>query len=206
MANKDWTGNSVAYAKTLGASSHASYEREQHDYYATEPKAVRLFLEIEKFEGKIWECACGEGSLSEEMKLLGYDVYSSDLVNRGYGEQFDFLSGNMSNYLSETNKTIDMNIITNPPYKYANDFIVKALSIMQQGKKLALFLPIRYLEGKARKKIFKENPPKIIYVSSSRLICAINGEFHKQKGSAVSYAWFVWEKGYQGTTTIDWFN
>ena len=55
-------------------------------------------------------------------------------------------------------------------------------------------------------KIFKENPPKIIYVSSSRLICAINGEFHKQKGSAVSYAWFVWEKGYQGLTTIDWFN
>ena len=137
---------------------------------------------------------------------LGYDVYSSDLVDRGYGEQFDFLSGNMSNYLSETNKTIDMNIITNPPYKYANDFIVKALSIMKEGKKLALFLPIRYLEGKARKKIFKENPPKIIYVSSSRLICAINGEFHKQKGSAVSYAWFVWEKGYQGTTTIDWFN
>ena len=204
MTNKDWTGNSVAYAKTLGASSHASYEREQHDYYATEPKAVRLFLEIEKFDGKIWECACGEGSLSEEMKRLGYDVYSSDLVDRGYGEQFDFLSGNMSNYLSETNKTIDMNIITNPPYKYANDFIVKALSIMKEGKKLALFLPIRYLEGKARKKIFKENPPKIIYVSSSRLICAINGEFHKQKGSAVSYAWFVWDKEYDGKPTIEW--
>jgi hypothetical protein len=199
MSNKDWTGNSVAYAKTLGASSHASYEREKNDYYATEPKAVKLFLEVEKFEGKIWECACGEGSLSEEMKRLGYDVYSSDLVDRGYGEVKDFLS-------IKNNQQTDMNIITNPPYKYANDFIVKALSIMQHGKKLSLFLPIRYLEGKARKKIFKENPPKIIYVSSSRLICAINGEFHKQKGSAVSYAWFVWEKGYQGSTTIDWFN
>ena len=108
MTNKDWTGNSVAYAKTLGASSHASYEREQHDYYATEPKAVRLFLEIEKFDGKIWECACGEGSLSEEMKRLGYDVYSSDLVDRGYGEQFDFLSGNMSNYLRSEEHTSEL--------------------------------------------------------------------------------------------------
>lgn len=196
---KDWTGNHVSYSKTLGASNHASHDREQYDYYATEPKAVRLLLEIEKFEGKIWECACGEGSLSEEMKRLGYDVYSSDLIDRGYGEVKDFLS-------IENCSVVDTNIITNPPYRFANDFIVKAMSIMQQGKKLALFLPIRYLEGKARKKIFAAYPPKIIYVSSSRLICAINGEFHKQKGSAVSYAWFVWEKGYQGSTIIDWFN
>ena len=148
MNNKDWTGNSVAYSKTLGASSHSNHEREVNDYYATEPKAVKLFLEIEKFDGKIWECACGEGSLSEEMKALGYDVYSSDLVDRGYGDIKDFLS-------IENNQQTEMNIITNPPYKYANDFIVRSLSIMQKGKKLALFLPIRYLEGKARKKIFK---------------------------------------------------
>ena len=67
---KDWTGNSVAYSKTLGASSHSNQEREVNDYYATEPKAVKLLLEIEKFEGSIWECACGEGSLSEEMKKI----------------------------------------------------------------------------------------------------------------------------------------
>ena len=203
---KDWTGNHVAYSKTLGASSHADHDREQHDYYATEPKAVRLLLEIEKFEGTIWECACGEGSLSEEMKRLGYEVYSSDLVNRGYGEQLDFLSDKIELVLSSTNKTINMNIVTNPPYRYANEFIVRALSIIKTGKKLALFLPIRYLEGKARKKIFAAYPPKKIWVSSSRLICAMNGEFDKQKGSAVSYAWFVWEKGYEGSTIIDWFN
>ena len=183
MASKDWTGNSVAYSKTLGASSHATYDRQEHDYYATEPKAVRLFLDIEKFEGKIWECACGEGSLSEEMKVLGYEVYSSDLIDRGYGEVKDFLS-------IENNQQIDMNIITNPPYKYANDFIVRSLSIMKQNKKLALFLPIRYLEGKARKKIFKENPPKIIYVSSSRLICAINGEFHIRTFRSLFFIYF----------------
>jgi hypothetical protein len=200
MASKDWTGNSIANLKTMGASSHASYDREQHDYYATEPKAVRLFLEMEPMEGPIWECACGEGHLSEEMKAMGYEVYSTDLIDRNYGDgQLDFLS------LANMNKT-EMNIITNPPYKFANAFIIKAMSIMQEGKKLALFLPIRYLEGKARKDIFAKFPPKVIYISSSRLICAFNGKFEDISGSATAYSWFVWEKGYAGPTTLKWFN
>jgi hypothetical protein len=197
---KDWTGNSVSYSKTLGASSHSQNEREQHDYYATEPKAVRMLLEIEHFEGKIWECACGEGHLSEEMKRLGREVYSTDIVDRNYPDRImDFLG-------IENNEQVDFNIITNPPYRYANEFISKALSIIPRGNKLALFLPIRYLEGKQRKAIFKLMPPKVVYVSSSRIKCAMNGDFNKMTGSAVSYAWFVWEKGYSGDTTLKWFN
>ena len=200
MKNKDWTGNSVSYSKTLGASNHSQHERQSHDYYATEPKAVKLLLQLEKFEGGIWECACGEGHLSEEMKRLGHNVFSSDIVNRGYADEIiDFLG-------IENNTPTNYNIITNPPYKYANQFILKSLSLMQENKKLALFLPIRYLEGKERKNIFKNHPPKTIYVSSSRLKCAMNGKFEEMKGSAVSYAWFIWEKGYKGKTQLEWFN
>lgn len=199
MTKKDWKGNSVSYSKTLGASSHTEKEREPYDYYATEPKAVRLLLELEDFDGKIWECACGEGHLSEEMKRLGYDVYSSDIIDRDYGEVIDFLN-------IENHEETEFNIITNPPYRYADDFILKSLSIMKKGKKLALFLPIRYLEGKKRKSIYQNFPPKVIYVSSSRLKCAIGGKFEEMTGSAVSYAWFIWEKGYIGETIIKWFN
>ncbi|MBT9174579.1 MAG: hypothetical protein DDT22_00239 [candidate division WS2 bacterium] len=195
---KDWTGNSVAYSKTLGASSHSNTERAIHDYYATEPKAVRLLLEMERFEGTIWECACGEGSLSNEMIKLGYKVRSSDLINRGYGEVFDFLS--------VENQHTNYNIITNPPYKYANEFILKAMQILEIDKKVAFFLPIRYTEGKGRKKIFLKYPPKVVYISSSRLKCAMNGKFDEMTGSAVSYAWFVWEKGFTGDTKLKWFN
>lgn len=198
--SKDWTGNSVSYSKTLGASNHSAHERQKHDYYATEPKAVKWLFKIEKFEGAIWECACGEGHLSEQMKKLGYEVYSTDIIDRGYGDKvMDFIG-------IENTETVDYNIITNPPYKYANEFIIKALSIMKVGRKLALFLPIRYLEGKARKQTFLAMPPQTIHISSSRLKCAMNGEFDDMKGSAVSYAWFVWEKGYKGDTKIKWFN
>jgi hypothetical protein len=197
---KDWKGNSVSVAKTLGASNLTENERQKHDYYATEPKAVRLLLEMEKFSGKIWECACGEGYLSEEMKRLGYEVYSTDLIDRGYQDKLlDFLG--LDNQEPQT-----INIVTNPPYKYANEFIRKSLEIVTEGCKVAFFLPIRYLEGKERKQLFRQYPPKVVYVSSSRLACAMNGDFKNMKGSAVSYAWFVWEKGYRGKTVLEWFN
>ena len=69
-----------------------------------------------------------------------------------------------------------------------------------------MFLKLTFLEGKARKQFFKENPPKTIYVSSSRIKCALNGNFSETGSSAVAYGWYVWEKGYKGETTVKWFN
>jgi hypothetical protein len=193
---KDWTGNSVSYSKTLGATSHSSYERELNDYYATEPKAIELLLNLEQFSN-VWECACGQGHMAEVLRKKGILKKASDLIDRGYGEQLDFLS---------MNNMWHGDIITNPPYKFANQFIEKSMQILQEGHKLALFMPIRYTEGKARQSLFRIYPPKKIWVSSSRLKCAMNGDFDNMKGSAVSYAWFIWEKGYESDTRLGWFN
>lgn len=196
MAQKDWSGNSVAFSKTLGATNHSTRKRPKNDYYATEPKAVRLLMDIEKFDGAIWECACGEGHLSKELIRLGYKVKSTDLIDRGYGERLDFL---------KVKGKTSLNIITNPPYKYANEFLIKALEVVEVGKKIAFLLPIRYLEGQARKEIFKQHPPKTVHISSSRLQCSLNAKFDGI-GSAMAYAWFVWQKGFKGSPTIKWFN
>lgn len=185
----------------MGASNHTDKEREQNDYYATEPKAAKLLLEVEKFSPNIWECACGEGHLSKVFEDDGYIVKSTDLIYRGYGtDNIDFL---------EQTDVFNGDIITNPPYKYASEFIYKALDLIPDNRKVAMFLKIQFLEGKARKKLFQKYPPKVVYVSSSRLLCAKNGEFERMKtggGSAVAYAWFVWEKGYTGDTIIKWIN
>ena len=45
----DWTGNQRSIYTTLGASNHTDKERQQHDYYATEPKAMELLLAEEDF-------------------------------------------------------------------------------------------------------------------------------------------------------------
>ena len=199
MSSKDWTGNSRSAHATLGARNYAQYDREENDYYATEPKAIELLCDLETFAPNIWECACGEGHLSKVLESRGYKVISSDLVERGYGYGgIDFL---------KSTKQFDGDIITNPPYKYAKEFVEHALKVVPDGHKVVMFLKLQFLEGKARRKMFEKYPPKLIYVSSGRLRCAMNGDFEKYaKSNAVTYAWFIWEKGFTGDTIVKWFN
>ena len=50
-------------------------------------------MDRQKFEGNIWECACGDGAMSKVMIENGYEVYSSDLIDRGYGNTPEDLHG-----------------------------------------------------------------------------------------------------------------
>lgn len=191
---KDWIGNKKSTFSTLGASSHSANDREENDYYATDPKTIDALFAVEKFSPAIWEPACGEGHLSKRMEKLGKIVHSTDLVNRGYGASgIDFLAKTDGH---------DGDIITNPPYKYAQEFCEKAIDLTQN--KVAMFLKITFLEGQKRRKFFEKHPPKTVYVFSQRQKCAINGEFEKTGSSAACYAWFVWEKGYTGDPIIKW--
>lgn len=203
--SKDWTGNDTSVYKMLGASNHTKDERQEDDYYATDPKAIDELLKYETFKHEIWEPACGEGHLSNRLEYYGYDVFSSDLVDRGYeglNATWDFLKGfDGKTGVYETSR----DIITNPPYKYCTEFILQALDAVREGGKIAMFLKLTTLESQKRYDlIFSKNPPKAIYVFVKRIECAKNAEF---KGtSAVCYAWFVWEKGFKGDPIIKWIN
>lgn len=192
----DWTGNKKSIYVTLGASNHTSSEREYNDYYATDPEAINYLVTHEKLEHNLWECACGEGHLSRRLIELGYNVLSTDLINRNFGR------GGVD-FLKEDN-IFDGSIITNPPYKYATEFILKALELIEPGHHVYMFLKLTALEGQERyERIYSKTPPKKVYVFSKRIPCAKNGEF-KKISSAVAYAWYVWEKGYKGETIIEW--
>lgn len=195
--NKDWTGNTHSTMVLTGATGHGLNDREHNDYYATEPKAIRLLLEKEKFRN-VWEVACGQGHLAEVLQEHNILGKATDLIDRGYGKGgVDFL---------QQNESWEGDIVTNPPYKYAQQFIEKSLETVNSGRKVAMFLRIQFLEGKSRGKMFAKYPPKIIYVSRTRLKCAIGGNFDAITGSATCYAWYVWEKGYTGDTIIKWIN
>lgn len=199
--NKEWAGNTHTTFVTIGASNHTEETREQDDFYATDPIALERLLEVETFDPFVWECACGQGHLSEVLKSAGYIVRSTDLIDRGYGEGgIDFL-------LCQDHFNGD--IITNPPYKYAQKFIEHALSLVQNDNRVAMFLKLTFLEGINRRKMFDELPPEYIYVSSSRIQCAKNGDFElyeKSGGTAIAYAWFIWRKGFMGEPKVRWFN
>ena len=200
--NKDWNGNSKSTFVTLGASSHTEHDRAEHDYYSTDPKALEIFLDKIKednitLHNKIWESACGEGHLSKVLENRGYQVFSSDLVDRGFGKVQDFL-----NYENQNQLSVD--ILTNPPYNKAQEFVEKALDVIQDGYYVVMFLKIQFLEGKERRKLFDKYPPKYIYVNSARQICYLNGDMSKKMSSATCYCWYIWEKGWKGEPIIRW--
>lgn len=189
----------------MGARNGAKTEREENDYYATHPQAVRDFLvtiskDRVELSKDIWECACGGGHMAEVLIEQGYDVYATDLVDRGYGAEFvNFLDLYDYGYY-------DGDIVTNPPYKYAKEFVEQAIRYIPEGNKVCMLLKIQFLEGKARKKLFEKYPPKYIYVYSERQQCALNGDFEKYKkgGKTQAYIWIIWEKGYKGETITRW--
>lgn len=119
--------------RTLAASNHSDGERQRHDYYATEPKAMELLLAEEEFSNVIWECACGEGHLAKVLEKHGFEVIGTDLIYRGYGDPEPM------NFLEESFENFEGDIITNPPYKYALEFVQKALDSIQPGRKVAMF-------------------------------------------------------------------
>ena len=172
--------------------------KEQHDFYATEPRATELLLQAESFSPNIWECACGQGDISKVLEKHGYSVLSTDLVDRGYGiGNVDFL---------QANEPFNGDIVTNPPYTYTKEFALKALSLIPDGHKVAMLCKAAFIETKNRyRDIFLPYPPKTVYCPIKRINCAKNGDFERYKSNAfMTFLWIVWEKGYTGETTLKW--
>lgn len=202
-------GKNSAYSCN-GASNHSNIEREENDFYATPPIATKTLVNYineyypEIKEKVIWECACGKGDISKVLKENGFKVDSTDIIDRGYG-----ICGEEMNFLSFNNGNLpfgNYNIITNPPYKYAQQFVEKAMEIMKVDNYCCMLLKLTFLEGKKRYEMFKKYPPMKVLVFSDRINCALGGDFESTNeiGGAVCYAWYIWKKGYQGKTEIDW--
>lgn len=164
------------------------------DFYPTPSWATHALIQNEKFEGTIWECACGDGAMSEVLKITEQKIISSDYYDRNYGEAgVDFLS---------TNRNVD-NIVTNPPFHSAEEFVHSAYR--QANKKFALLLRLAFLESGIRQKtIFSLIPPTRVWVFSERITFYPKGAVKKGSGTT-AYAWFVWDKtDVSGATTLNW--
>ena len=160
--------------------------RVKDDFYPTPTNATLALLENEKFDGDVWEPACGDGAISKLLKLQGYNVYSSDLIDRGYGDaHYDFLNS----------MRMHDNIVTNPPFNIGTKFAIHSLHCAR--KKVALFQKLTFLEGKERRdKLFSLNMLRRVYVFSERQ------GFGDHKGGMLAFAWFVFDKEYQGKAEI----
>jgi len=164
------------------------------DFFPTPRWATFALIDNERFDGDIWECACGDGTMSRVLKETGCSVPSSDLYDRGYGDVgVDFLT---------VARQAD-NIVTNPPYNCAEGFVANGMKLAR--RKFALLLRLAFLEGAKRARtIFAECPPSRVWVFSERITFYPVGVEVKGTGTT-AYAWFVWDKDAPSGTELKWF-
>ena len=164
------------------------------DFFPTPAWATHALVDNEHFDGEIWECACGDGSMARVLEGAGHAVFASDLHARGYGQDgIDFLA---------SGRTTD-NIITNPPYNCAEAFVAQGLKLAR--RKFALLLRLAFLEGANRANtIFAATPPARVWVFSERITFYMHGA-ERSGGGTTAYAWFVWDRATSGPTELRWF-
>jgi hypothetical protein len=183
-----------------GASDRIHPNRAAMDFYPTPPEATRALLSVEAFDGTIWEPACGNGAMSAVLQTAGYEVVSTDLVDRGFGTPgIDFLKQTVPRA---------KHIVTNPPYGrgLADRFIQHALNLtaMTEGS-VVMLLDLLSLCHPLRTDFFIEQPPAAIY-GLDELLCLPNG----QRNDAMAanpwrrYCWMVWKTGHTGRPSFWW--
>jgi hypothetical protein len=127
-----------------------------------------------------------------------YKVESTELYDRGYGE-----TG--VNFLNQTKRRAS-NIVTNPPFTLAEDFVIHALKLTTA--KVAMLCRLAWLEGQKRRVLFTTTPLARVWVFSKRLAMSRAGDAQwgddSGKSGMIAFAWYVWEHGYSGSPSLGW--
>lgn len=174
--------------------------RARWEFYPTPPEATRALLSVESFDGSVWEPACGQGHISKVLEAAGYQVVSTDLVQRDYGVgKIDFLG--------ETEPRAK-HIVTNPPYGrgLGDAFVRHALALTgKTGGSVAMLLNLASLCHPKRHALWVEHPPAVIY-ALDELVCWPEGDPSLARSATASqrYCWVVWKPEHVGRPSFWW--
>jgi hypothetical protein len=177
--------------KSAQAGQH-SYQERDRDLYETPACAVEALLRVESIPHFVWEPACGPGAIVRVLRDHGHEVFASDVVDYGWGHvvrDFFEYSGEMQC------------VLTNPPYQLAEEFVRHAL---KHSPLVIMLLRLAFLESERRTEILESSGLARVHVFRKRLpMMHRAGWTGPRASSAMPFAWFVWERGYRGPTTID---
>lgn len=160
------------------------------DDFPTPPWATRALFEhvIHGEPVKRLTClepACHKGHMSKVLKEYFSSVRSSDVHDYGYGDVYDFLKK------PYPNNSFDW-VITNPPFRHAEDFIRQALQVSRRG--VAMLTRTVFLESVGRyERLFRDNPPTTFAQFTER-VPMVKGRLDKTASTATGYGWIVWAK------------
>jgi hypothetical protein len=171
------------------------------DDFPTPPWATRALIEHVIEPGgytkhlSCLEPACGAGHMAKVLKEYFGAVEASDIHDYGYGETVDFVQG------SYGSGTVDW-VITNPPFRLAEEFIVEGLRVARRG--VAVLVRTVFLESVGRyERVFHPKPPTTIAQFSER-VPMVKGRLDRKASTATGYAWIVWEKSLSRESRLIW--
>ena len=166
------------------------------DDFPTPPWATRALLEhvVSKRSGlkhlSCLEPACGAGHMAKVLLEYFGTVYASDVHDYGYGAVADFVAKSKKQ-LSAVPPAVDW-IVTNPPFRLAEDFLEVALLRARVG--VALLTRTVFIESVGRyERIFKHNPPTRFAQFTER-VPMVKGRLDKKASTATGYGWLVWKR------------
>jgi hypothetical protein len=170
-----------------------------NDLYETPPEAVRALLAVESVPSVVWEPACGPGAIVRELRQLGRLVHASDLVDYqcpGAASRRDFLM--------ERHAPCSC-IVTNPPFKLAEEFAQHALDLCDD---VYLLLRLAFLEGLRWQERGLARHLAAVHVFAPRLpfMHRSGWDGPVNSNSGMPFAWFVWRKSHVGRPTVGWLN
>jgi len=167
------------------------------DLYETPPVTVHALLRAEALPKVIWEPACGPGSIVTVLRGAGYRVYASDLVSHGCPD-----SDSGVDFLMERSRPCGVEaIVTNPPFKIANEFVAHALEL--GIPKVVMLLRLQFVESDRRSSILDGGLLARVYPFANRLpMMHRDGWSGSKARSAMAFAWFVWEGEHLGRAEI----
>ncbi len=178
----------------------ASIRERGDDLYETPPIAVRSLLKVEQLPaGAVWEPACGRGAITRELVAAGHKVYATDLVD--YGDESQDAHG--VDFLMQW-QAPDFHIgciLTNPPFKLAEQFIRRGLLL---APRVIMLLRLSFIESERRSGILDEGMLARVYCFKKRLpmMHRDGWEGPRTNHSSVVFAWFVWDREHKGSTTL----
>lgn len=170
------------------------------DDFPTPPWATRAFIshyfDDDLSDASVWEPACGRGHMAQVFHEFFGAVRASDVFEYGYGEVQDFLTG------LTALRSVDW-VITNPPFRLAEDFLVRGRQVARKG--VALLTRTVFIESVGRyERVFKNAPPSTVVQYTER-VPMIKGRVDRKASTATGYAWLVWDFAREGHgTALDW--
>lgn len=192
--------------------SHAvmAQRHEVHDSlddFPTPPWATRALCEhVIGAEGlkraTCWEPACNRGHMVDPLGEYFYAVWASDVHDYGLEGAFqhDFLFPITPHVFRWGNERPDW-IITNPPFRLAEQFVARGFEIGPRGG-TAILVRTAFLEGVGRYgKLFSQRPPSVIAQFTER-VPMVKGRLTATGSTATAYCWLVWLAGESATRFV----